>query len=498
LTLERVAQQAARMQSNSRLLIAGGRVLEPDTLGFERLDVLVERDEIAALLPAGSVTDSSVARIDARDRYVIPGLVNGHNHAQVTLAKGLFDRHTLEVYLNAMPWASGRHSLEDTYLSAKLGALEMVRKGCTAAYDMFGQFPLPTADAVAAVGSAYRDVGMRAVIAPMLADRSFYAAIPGLLDALPAPLAAAADAIRYAPDAASLAACRGILESWPFDRERIRPALGPTIPYHCSDAFLTACRDLARDCDVGMQMHVAESRVQVAVGRKRYGRSLVAHLDELGLLEPKFCASHAVWIDDDDRKRLADRGASVSHNPGSNLKLGSGCADLRRLLDAGVRVAIGTDGASSSDNLNVFEAMRMASYLSRVKDHPRARWVSAREAFHAATCGGAAALGFEKIGRIQVGYKADLVLLDAGAFHYIPANDVLNQIVFAEDGTGVDSVLVGGRLVLDHGRFTNLDVSQLRAAAESAVTRLREVSAPARALAEQLEPYVGRYCEGLT
>jgi cytosine/adenosine deaminase-related metal-dependent hydrolase len=124
--------------------------------------------------------------------------------------------------------------------------------------------------------------------------------------------------------------------------------------------------------------------------------------------------------------------------------------------------------------------------------------VSAREAFFAATCGGAAALGFEKIGRIQVGYKADLVLLDAGAFHYIPANDVLNQIVFAEDGTGVDSVLVGGRLVLDHGRFTNLDVSQLRAAAENAVTRLREVSAPARALAEQLEPYVGRYCEGLT
>jgi guanine deaminase len=274
-------------------------------------------------------------------------LVNGHNHAQVTLAKGLFDRHTLEVYLNAMPWASGRHTLEDTYLSAKLGALEMVRKGCTAAYDMFGQFPLPTADAVAAVGSAYRDVGMRAVIAPMLADRSFYAAIPGLLDALPAPLAAAADAIRYAPDAASLAACRGILESWPFDREWIRPALGPTIPYHCSDAFLTACRDLARDCDVGMQMHVAESRVQFAVGRKRYGRSLIAHLDELGLLEPKFCASHAVWIDDDDRKRLADRGASVSHNPGSNLKLGSGCADLRRLLDAGVGVAIGTDGASA-------------------------------------------------------------------------------------------------------------------------------------------------------
>jgi guanine deaminase len=278
----------------------------------------------------------------------------------------------------------------------------------------------------------------------------------------------------------------------------IRPALGPTIPYHCSDSFLTAIRDLSAEYEVGLQMHVAESQVQAAVGRIRYGSSLVAHLDELGLLGPRFCASHAIWLDVEDRGRLSSRGATVSHNPGSNLKLGSGCADLRRLLDAGVRVAIGTDGASSSDNLNVFEAMRMASYLSRVKDHPRARWVSAREAFLAATSGGAVALGFEKIGRIERGYKADLVLLDAAALHYVPANDILSQIVFGEDGTGVDSVLVGGRLVLDHGRFPSIDVANLRKAAENAVLRLRQATAPARALAEQLEPHVGSYCEGLS
>jgi guanine deaminase len=347
------------------------------------------------------------------------------------------------------------------------------------------------------VARAYRDVGMRAVVAPMMADRTFYEAIPGLLDALPEPLRAEVRAIHAAPDSASLAACRDILDTWSFDRDVVRPALGPTIPHHCSDAFLRGVRDLAAEYDVGIQMHVAESRLQPVVARERYGRSMVAHLDALGMLGPRFCASHAVWLDDDDRLRLARSGASVSHNPGSNLKLGSGRADLRRLLDAGVNVAIGTDGASSADNLNVFEAMRLASYLSRVADHPRERWVNAPEAFALATVSGAAALGFDKIGAIEVGYKADLVLLDAGALHYVPANDVLSQIVFGEDGTGVDSVLVGGRLVLDRGRFPGVDVERLRRDAENAIVRLREVNVATRALAERLEPCVGHYCDGL-
>ena len=482
--------------SSSNLLVAGGRVLTPHTLTFEPLDVLIRGDEVEALLPPDTMTDENVAIIDATDRYVIPGLVNGHTHAQATLAKGLFDRYTLETYLNALP-GIGRHSLEDTYVSTALGALEMVRKGCTAVYDMFGQFPLPTREAVDAVGRAYRDVGMRAVIAPMMADRTFYEAIPGLLDSLPEPLAASARAIRTAPGSASVAAMRTILHDWRFDRAAIRPGLGPTIPHHCTDTFLKACAELSSEFGVGIQMHVAESRVQSVVGPRHYGRSLVGHLHELGLLSPSFCASHAVWLSDEDRKMLGDNGATVSHNPGSNLKLGSGIADFRRLLDAGVSVAIGTDGASSADTLNVFEAMRLAAYLSRVQDHPSGLWIDAREAFAAATTSGARALGFERIARIDKGYKADLVLLDASALHYVPPNDVLAQIVFGEDGTGVDSVLIGGRLVLDRGRFPHIDVAQLRAEAGRAVARLHEQNAAARDLARRLSPHVGRYCEGL-
>jgi 5-methylthioadenosine/S-adenosylhomocysteine deaminase len=479
------------------LLVQGGRVLRPD-FDCAPADILVDGDAIADIVAPGTVKDLNARRIDAVGQLVIPGLVNGHNHAQTNLAKGLFDRYTLETYLNAVPWATGRRTVEDHYLSSVIGAAEMVRKGCTASYDMFGEFPLPTAAGVEAVAKGYADVGMRATIAPMMADRSFYEAIPGLADALPEALRSEVLKIRYANHPQSLAACRQLMTDWKHARDFIRPALGPTIPHHCSDEFLAGCRDLARELDVGMQMHVGESKMQAIVAHKKYGKSLVAHLDSLGLLGPQFCASHAVWFDDDDRARLADRGASVSHNPGSNMKLGSGMADARRMLDRGVNVAIGTDGAGSSDNLNVFEAMRMASFVSRVADHPPERWLSSREVFRAMSEGGAKALGFAgKIGRIEKGYKADLVFLDLGHVNYVPLNDVVNQLVFCEDGTGVHSVMIGGRMVLEAGRFTTIDFARIAAQAESAVARLREANRGARELAEKLEPYVGQYCGGL-
>ncbi len=478
-------------------LIHGGQVMRPESFACEPLDIVVDGDLIADLVPPASASDPNLERIAATDRLIIPGLVNGHNHAQTNLSKGIFDRYTLELYLNAVPWASGRRTLEDKYLSAVIGAAEMVRKGCTAAYDLFAEFPVPTPEGVEAVARAYRDVGMRAAIAPMMADRSFYQAIPGLADFLPEPLRASALAVQHAPHTASLAACRAIFDAWAFDRDFIRPALGPTIPHHCSDAFLQGCDALAREYEVGMQMHIAETKVQAIVAQRTYGKSLVAHVDALGLLGPHFCASHAVWIDDDDRHRLAAHGASVSHNPGSNLKLGSGIADLRRLLDQGVNVAVGTDGTASSDNLNEFEAMRLASYLSRVQDRPPEAWVTSREVLHAATAAGARALGFERIGRIEKGYKADLVFLDLAALQYVPANDLVNQLVFAEDGTGVDSVMIAGRMVLEHGRFTTIDLARIRVQAEEAVARLAAANEATRRLSEQLAPYIGQYCSGL-
>jgi guanine deaminase len=475
-------------------LLAGGLVLRPDTFAAEPLDLLVDRNLIADVVPRGAVKGEGMERIDASGRALIPGLVNGHNHAQTHLAKGLFDRYTLELYLNAVGAVTGRRTTEDKHLSALIGAAEMLLKGCTAGYDMFAEFPLPTPEGVDAVARAYADAGMRAVIAPMMADRSFYEAIPGLAEALPEPLRSEALKARYAPYPQSIEACRSILAAWRFDREKVKPALGPTIPHHCSNEFLVACRDLAKEEALGIQMHVAESRLQALVAPKVYGTTLVGHLSRLEMLNERFCVAHGVWLEDDDRARLADAGASVSHNPGSNLKLGSGIADLRRMLASGLNVALGTDGTGSSDNLNVFEAMRLACYLSRVKDHPPERWVSAREALYAATEGGAKALGLERIGRIEKGWKADLVLLDLSALQYVPLNDLASQIVFAEDGTGVESVMVDGEWVVRDRKPLRIDIRNVKSRADEAVERLRGETAQARALAGKLHPYVGEFC----
>lgn len=478
------------------ILIQNALVLTP-AFEAKALDVLVDGGTIADVVPRGTVKGEGMECVDAAGKALMPGLVNGHNHAQTGLAKGTFDRYNLETYLNAQPGATGRRTLEDKHLSALIGAAEMVRKGCTAAYDMFAEFPLPSAEGVEAVARAYSDAGMRATIAPMMADKSFYEAIPGLAEALPEPLRSQALKARYAPATETILVVKKILKEWKGDKDKIKPALGPTIPHHCSDEFLIASRDLAKELGVGIQMHVAESKMQDVVGRKLYGKTLVAHLSELNLLNEKFCVAHGVWLTDDDRKRLADAGASISHNPGSNLKLGSGIADMRAMLDRGLNVAIGTDGSASSDNLNAFEAMRLASYVSRVRGNPPEQWVSAREALRAATEGGARALGFDKLGRIEKGWKADLVLLDLSALHYIPLNDLASQIVFAEDGTGVESVMAAGRWVVRERKLLTVDVEALRRKAEEAVERLKAANAEAKALGEKLHPHVGHYCAGL-
>jgi len=480
------------------MLISGGRLLDPTSYTFIARDLLVDDDAIADVVTPGTVSADGKQVVDASGMLVIPGLVNGHNHAQTNLSKGLADRWTLESLLNQAPWTTGQRTLDDKYLSAAIGACEMLKKGCTASFDMFAEFPLPSIEGVTAVAQAYKDVGIRATIAPMMADRSFYEAIPGLLDALPAPLRAQALAIRFSPHAQSVAVCRELMQGWRFDRSQIKLALGPTIPHHCSDEFLIGCRDLGLELDAGFQMHVAESKMQAIVALKKYGKTLVAHLDTLGLLKPGFCVAHGVWLDDEDRSRLADHGCSVSHNPGSNMKLGSGLADTRAMLARGINLALGTDGAGSSDNLNMFEAMRLATMVSRVRGRDPDQWLSATDALRAATEGGAQALGFGgTIGRLAKGCKADVVLLDLGVPHYVPLNDPVNQIVHCEDGTGVHTVIVGGRVLLQDRRFVEFDFDALRVKAAAAVERLREANRESRVLCEKLEPHVSQYCSGL-
>jgi 5-methylthioadenosine/S-adenosylhomocysteine deaminase len=478
------------------LLIRGGRVLNSTRIAFEPADALIEGDQIVAV---GCKLSSppGTEELNAAGHLILPGLVNAHTHAHNNLFKALADNWTLEDLITHAPALNGGRTPEDHYLSAAIGAIEMLKTGCTAAYDLFMAVPAPSSEVVEAVVRAYVDVGVRAVLAPAVADVVFYRVVPDLFDLLPRRLRRTVEHIRADPTEGLLQLTENTIRLWNGAAGgRIRVAVAPTIPGQCSDEFLLGCRRLVQEYGVGLHTHLAESKVQAVYAQRRWGKTIVAHLTDLGLLGPGFVGAHGVWLTPEDIRQLADAGAGVAHNPASNLKLGSGIAPTREMLDQGLTVGLGTDGSVSSDNLNMFEAMRFAALVNKVRfPHDQEHWIGAKEVFDMATQGSARALGLaDKIGAVAPGRKADLVLVRSSSVFLQPLNHALNALVYAETGADVTTVLVGGRVVLDNGRVLTVDEGHLQAQAQEAAERLRAQNTTAWALAEQLRPYVASAC----
>ncbi len=485
---------------SDRLLIVNGLVLPAAHEAARHAELLVEDGRILALGAPGSFAGVAAGRVlDATDRLLIPGLVNAHTHAHGSLGRGAVPDVALEGFLAASPAINGQRTLDDLALSATLSAVELLKKGCTALFDMSAETPLPTVAGLHAVAGAYARAGIRAVVAPMLADRTLYQAYPEMLAGLPAALQPALAALRAADPAACLAVVRQAARDWPFDSAQVRLGIAPTIPLHCSDAFLQGCAALSAEFGLPLQTHLAESRAQAVIGAQRYGRSLVAHLGQLGLLGPQLSVAHAIWITDADIDGLARAGVTAVHNPLSNLRLGSGIAPVRRMLERGLRVALGSDGANTSDTQNLFEAARLAVGLSRIVDSDESRWLNAADALQMATEVSARTLGWGdgQLGRLAPGYQADLVLLDLSRPEYVPLRDPLRQLVHGESGSAVDRVLVGGRLVVDRGRVLTVDEAALRLQAQAAAERLDALNADGRHLAAALRPGVSAFCCGM-
>jgi 5-methylthioadenosine/S-adenosylhomocysteine deaminase len=478
------------------LLIRGGQVLRGDPPVLARADVRVEGDRIAEVGPQlAAPADAEV--LDASPFVIVPGLVNAHTHGHNNLLRGLAGRWTLEDLLNHAPALNANRTREDHYLSAALGAVEMLKTGCTTAYDLFMTIPAPTVEDLGALADAYRDVGMRAVLAPAVADLVFWNTVPGLLELLPVELRHTIEAFSPSPTKGLLALGeQAIRRLNGAAGGRIHVGLAPTIPTQCTDAFLDGCVRQAREYGVGIHTHLAESKIQAVAAQRRWGKSAVARLAEIGMLSPRFVGAHGVWLTDEDIGRLAEAGAAVAHNPASNLRLGSGIAAVREMLDRGLTVGLGSDGALSSDNLNLFEAMRVAGLVGNVRfAHWTERWLAAADVWRMATAGSAVALGLgHDIGRIEPGGKADLVLLRAGGTFLRPVNDIVTSLVYAETGSDVDTVLVDGRIVVRGGAVLTIDEARLRAQAQDAAERIRARNAEMWALASAIAPHLSTAC----
>jgi guanine deaminase len=478
------------------LVVRGGEVLRGDPPALARADVLVEGDRIADVGPAVTAPSGTEA-VDATGCLVVPGLVNAHTHGHNILLRGLADRWTLEDLLNHGPGLNANRTAEDHYVGAALNAVEMLRTGCTAAYELFMTAPAPTIDDLDAVARAYADVGMRAVVAPAVADVVFWDAIPGLVELLPKELRRRVEGVRTTPTATLLKlgddAIRRLHGS---AGGRIRVSIAPTIPTQCTDGFLEGCARQMREHGVGVHTHLAESKVQAIAAQRRWGKTAVERLGDLGLLGPNFVGAHGVWLTDEDIRRLADAGAAVAHNPASNLRLGNGIAAVREMLDGGLTVGLGTDGSMSSDNQNLFEAMRLAGLVGNIRfPHLTDRWVSATEVWRMATLGSARAIGLgDELGAIERGRYADLVLLRGDGTCLRPRSDVAGSLVYVESGSDVDTVIASGRVVVRGGRVLTVDEARLRDRAQEAADRLRRENMAGWAMAAELAPYLSTAC----
>jgi len=469
-------------------LIAGGRVYLPggDPHDPPVCDILVRDGRIAsvdapdeqAAAKAGlrrRAAAGAARVVDAKELLVLPGFVNAHYHSYDVLQKGLLEDMPFDVWaLHSQPAYLGPRSARELRLRTLVGAVDCLRHGITTVQDMNSLVPMdePTLDTILA---AYAESGLRVVFSAAVRDVA-------ALDIAPFLPAEAPEAVQALVRGA-LADTRAQLDFVEAQIRRLDPlppwlrwGLSPSGPQRSSRALLDGIASLSERYRLPVLTHVYETRAQAAKARSLYAAqsgSMLRWLQEAGLLHDRLTVVHGVWLDEDEVALLGQARASLAHNPASNLKLKSGIAPMRRVVDAGVNVALGCDNCSCGDCQSMFTAMKLLCLLAAAAD-PNPTGVDAAMAIDAATIGGARALGLAgEIGAIAPGMQADLVLLDLRDVAYVPFNSAARQVVFAESGRGVHSVMVGGKLVLDAGRVTTVDEDALRAEAAAVMPGFR-------------------------
>jgi 5-methylthioadenosine/S-adenosylhomocysteine deaminase len=411
--------------------------------------------------------------LDGRNRLAIPGLINAHTHSAENFVRATTERLTLEPWLVYLFGMCGPYSPRDHYLAIILGAIEMIHSGVTAVVDHFWMAPAPTAAAMDAAMQAYHDSGMRAAVAPLFRDAQ-YDVDYGIADGYPLEDTFFAQIPKHFPPLDDLLGLiEDFLTRWEPDiNARVRAFVGPSGLQWCSQDLLTRSLEMARRHNTGFHMHLLETVVQDWACRRRFGMTGVEWLAQRELLGPEVSLPHSVHLTAHDVDLLGETGACVVHNIAANLKLGSGLAPIRRMLDAGVTVALGTDGAASNDNQVLFETLRLAAMAHTPTEPDPDRWISAREAWTMATEAGAVVMGLAgRSGQLRAGYLADIVLLDLSSPHLTPLNDPYRHLVFCESGASVRSVLVDGKVVMHEGRIEAFDeVSLIQEAREAATS----------------------------
>jgi len=366
--------------------------------------------------------------IDSRGKVATPGLINCHTHLSMTVFRGIAEDQELSRWLSETIWPlEAKLEARDVYDGALLGCLEMIKSGTTCFADMYFHEEM--------VAKAVEKAGLRAVLAPGIIEGE-----------------------------ESKRGERMLKESIDIARKfhgyangRVSIRLGPHAAYTCSPNLLTKVRERASALNVGIHMHLAESKEMVKLVKEKYGLTEVELLESIGFLKPDVLAAHCIYLSDEEMRLMAKRDIKVSYNPVANMKIGLGISKIKDLMGFGVTVGIGTDGPASNNSLDMFEEMKVAALLQKVH-YMDPTVLPAQRVLKMATVDGARALGLEKTtGSLEVGKRADILLIDFRKPHLTPAHDLYANLVYSARGSDVDTVIVDGNVLMEGREVKTLD-----------------------------------------
>jgi len=406
-------------------------------------NILIKNDIIEAIGEDLKAPDDAARIISGKGKVVIPGLVNTHNHAAMSLFRSYADDYPLMQWLEQKIFpAEAKLTPDDVFWGTSLSLLEMLRGGTTTFVDMY-YFMEETARACV-------DSGIRAMLSQVFIGANSSKGYNSL-----------EDAIKF-------------IENWEDETNgRITTILGPHATYTCPPDFLKVVLKETEKLNTLIHIHLSESRYEVQDSLDRYKKTPVGLMEEIGMFERPVLAAHCVHITDEDIDILVSKGVGIAHNPGSNLKLANGVAPLKKLMDKDARVGLGTDGPASNNNLDMFEEIRLASLLQK-GFYEQPTYVTADEALSAATRGGARAINMDNIGVLKAGAKADLAILDFQKPHLQPYDNPVANIVYSASAGDVDTVVIDGRIVVENGTCLTLDEEKIYYEANRRAGRLRE------------------------
>jgi len=426
-------------------LIGGGPVvtMDEERKVFGNGAVAVENGKVTEVGPRGNFDSEEFDVVyGAKGKILLPGLVNTHVHLSQQLARGIGDDVDLMTWLLDRIWPyESNMTEEDSYYSSLLCGLELIRSGVTSFVEAGGQF-------VGSMARAVEELGIKGVLAKSVMDSG---------DGPEAMIEETSECIDSQ---------RSLIEEWNgYASGRVRVWPGLRTIFNCSDDLFRETKKLADSYDVGIHAHIAEIKDEIKFSKETRGAPTVTHLDNLGVLSPRFLAAHSVWLTDEEVSIFADRGVSVTHNPAAAMRV-LGFAKIPEMVNAGVNVGIGTDGAPSNNRMNMLSEMYLTGLIHKGnKLDPEV--LPAETVLEMATINGARAALDSSVGSLEPGKDADILILDPDTPNMLPLNDPISNLVYSINTTNVESVLVRGEFVLKEGRVLTVDEDEVIAEAKS-------------------------------